>query len=52
MTEHERTIHTAEQLVQSVLGKQFNQKIPPETLREVAEKIAQTIPRQRPKKAA
>jgi hypothetical protein len=52
MTKKEQTIVKAEDFVRKVVGDIFNQKIDPETLRNVAKKLSRTVVSATPKKAA
>ncbi len=44
MTDKEKATSQAEDLVRRVLVESFNQKVDPETLRAVAEKVLQAVP--------
>lgn len=48
MTEKEKLVIQAEVLVRRVLTEKFQQKIPQETLRAVAEKVARSVSANKP----
>ena len=52
MTKNKQNMAEAQQLIKDILSENFNQKVDAKSLRAAAEKVLNSVPAPRPKRAA